>query len=56
VNTTPTGKVMVSVVSGGEEEFQGVLCIDFLIEKRTANATYFKLLKDSVKPAFRSKR
>jgi hypothetical protein len=36
---------------------QGVLCIDFLIEQRTINAAYYsKLLKDRVKPTFRSKR
>jgi hypothetical protein len=36
---------------------QGVLFIDFLIEQRTINADYYsKLLKDRVKPAFRSKR
>jgi hypothetical protein len=31
--------------------------IDFLIEQRTINAAYYsKLLKDRLKPAFRSKR
>jgi hypothetical protein len=36
---------------------QGILFIDFLIEQRTINAAYnSKLLKDRVKPAFRSKR
>jgi hypothetical protein len=36
---------------------QGVLFIDFLLGQRTNNAVYYsKLLKDRVKPAFRSKR
>jgi hypothetical protein len=38
-------------------ETQGILFIDFLIEQRTINATYYsKLLKDREEPAFRSKR
>jgi histone-lysine N-methyltransferase SETMAR len=41
----------------GEGESQGVLLIYILIEQRTINAAYYsKLLKDLVKPAFRSKR
>jgi hypothetical protein len=40
---------------GGDSE--GDLFIDFLIEQRTINAaSYSKLLKDRVKPDFRSKR
>jgi hypothetical protein len=35
----------------------GLLFVAFLIEQRTINAAYYsKLLKDRVKPAFRSKR
>jgi len=38
-------------------ESQGVIFIDILVEQRTINAAYYsKLLKDRVKPAFRSKR
>jgi len=37
--------------------FQGVLCIDFLTERRYINAAYYsKLLKDRVESFFRSKR
>jgi hypothetical protein len=47
------GKVMASVFWDSE----GVLFIDFLIEEQIINAAYYsKLLKDRVKPAFRSKR
>jgi len=35
----------------------GILFVDLLIENRTINAAYHsKLLKDRIKPAFRSKR
>jgi hypothetical protein len=52
-NIPSTGKVMASAFW----DSQGVLFIDFLTEQRTIEASYYsKLLKDQVKPAFRSKR
>jgi len=52
--TTPYAKKDMASVSWGS---QGVLYIDFLIQQRTNNSAYnSKLLKDQVKPVFRSKR
>jgi hypothetical protein len=53
-NTTPSsGKIMAS----GFWNSQFFLSTDFLTEQCTINAAYYsKLLKDPVKPAFRSKR
>lgn len=51
--TLSAGKVLCTVFW----DMRGVIAVDFLTEQRTVNAQYYSnLLKNTVKPAYRSKR